>query len=177
MSGIEPWLLAAGLASTGVGMAQGYSRSQAQAKAARQQADYQRQLAETNAAQAEEDAKTQRALGEKNRDETLRQGAGQISALRTRMAQSGLNLLDDDGSGQDLLGQVAADYASKAEDAEWQGDVSADNLMRRAQLYRANGLYAGGQAASRASLYGQQALGSFGQGLRDISRQTLSYFK
>ncbi len=177
MSGIETAIGIATLASGAMSTANSYAQAQAQARAAQQQADYRRQMAEYNAHIAEQEADIERRLGEKRQRAIREQGESQSGMLRSRMARSGVSLLDEDGSPMDLLGQVAADYAAEAENDAWETENAVNRLRHKAQLYRHNGLLAGLEGSSAASAYRRQGLQSLSGNLLGLTNKTLSYFK
>ena len=129
---------------TAMGMANNYSQAQAQARAAQQQADYQRQMAEYNARIAEQEADIERRLGEKRQRAITQQGEGQAGMLRSRIGQSGISLLDPDSSVADVLGQVASDYEAEAEADRWSTENTVTRLRHKAQTYQRHAGGAGG---------------------------------
>jgi|GEM_PF-5078782 len=174
MSGIEPWILASSIATTGVGMISGQAQAQAQAQAARQAAEYQRQMAENNALAAEQQADLEKKMAEKRLAAIRQEGAGQSGALRARMARSGVSLLDEDGSAMDVLGQVAPDYAGHAEAEKWKSDYAVQNLLHRAATYRHGGLLADMEGAARAGAIRSSSMSSLTQGLLGLTHNTLA---
>lgn len=177
MSGMETAIGIASLASGAMGMANNYSQAQAQARAAQQQADYQRQMAEYNARIAEQEADIERRLGEKRQRAITQQGEGQAGMLRSRIGKSGISLLDPDSSVADVLGQVASDYEAEAEADRWSTENTVNRLRHKAQTYQYNGMLAGLEGSYAARAARQQGMSGLSSGLMGLTRQTLSYFK